>query len=59
MHQWYDPSGWSEWESLGVVAGGDPAACSWGPNRIDLFVRGAQGQLLHGSWDGTAWSFAP
>jgi hypothetical protein len=57
MHQWYAPDGWSAWESLGVTADGDVAACSWGRNRIDLFARGADGQLLHGAWDGSTWSF--
>jgi hypothetical protein len=37
---------------------GDPAACSWGPDRIDLFVRSAGGELLHGWWNGERWSFA-
>jgi hypothetical protein len=34
----------------------NPAAVSWGPNRLDLFVRGADNQLYHkwfdGSWHG-------
>jgi hypothetical protein len=35
---WY--GGWSEWESLGgynIVS--DPSAVSWGPGRIDVFVK--------------------
>ena len=36
----------------------DPAACSWGPNRIDVFGAGQDGELLHMTWDGSAWSSA-
>ena len=56
-HQWYGPTDWSEWESMGVTVDGDPVASSWGPNRLDLFVRGADGGLRHASWDGNAWSW--
>ena len=35
---------------------GPPAACSWGVNRLDVFARGARGEILHKSWDGRAWS---
>ena len=52
------PDGWQPWESLGVTVGGDPVAASWGPDRIDLFVRDTDGALLHGWWDGATWSFA-
>jgi hypothetical protein len=58
MHQWYEPAGWTEWESLGVQLSGDPAACSWGPDRIDVFARNADGVLVHATWDGATWSFA-
>jgi hypothetical protein len=37
--------------------GGDLSACSWGPNRIDLFARADDGSLLHAWWDGAGWSF--
>ena len=57
MHQWYGPTDWSDWESLGVTVAGDLSACSWGPNRIDLFARSEDGSLLHASWDGATWSF--
>jgi hypothetical protein len=33
-----------------------PAAVSWGPNRIDVFVRGTDARLYTKSWDGSAWS---
>jgi len=35
---------------------GPPAACSWGPERIDVFARGSSGDVLHKWWDGKAWS---
>ena len=31
-------------------------ACSWGPERLDVFVRGPGGDLLHKGWDGEGWS---
>jgi hypothetical protein len=57
MHQWYEPAGWSAWESLGVRVEGDVAACSWGPGRIDIFGRDESGGLVHASWDEAGWSF--
>ncbi|HPJ29786.1 MAG TPA: beta/gamma crystallin-related protein [Methanothrix sp.] len=32
-----------------------PAAVSWGPNRIDVFVRGSDNALWHRYWDGKTW----
>jgi hypothetical protein len=57
MHQWYEPAGWSAWESLGVRVVGDVSACSWGPGRIDLFARDDAGDLIHAVWDAAGWSF--
>jgi hypothetical protein len=57
MHRWYEPAGWHAWESLEVRVGSDPVACSWGADRLDLFVTSPSGELLHGWWDGVAWSF--
>jgi hypothetical protein len=59
QHRWYEPDGWQPWESLGVRIAGDPAACSWGRDRIDLFLRDDAGELFHGWWDGARWSFSP
>ena len=28
---------------------------SWGPGRLDVFVRGADHRIYHKSWNGTAW----
>lgn len=38
----------------GVTAGG-PGAVSWGPNRIDVFVRGSDNGIWHKWWDGSTW----
>ena len=69
--KWWDGTGWSDWGSLGspelpdplypvvnapAPLGGPPAACSWGPQRIDVFARGAGGSMLHRHWSGDAWS---
>jgi hypothetical protein len=39
LHKWFDGSRWNE-ENLGGVLIGDPSVVSWGPNHIDVFVRG-------------------
>jgi hypothetical protein len=69
--KWWDGASWSDYVSLGspqvpdpaypamMVAAaltGPPAACSWGPNRLDVFARGPIGDLVHRFWDGDAWS---
>jgi hypothetical protein len=69
--KWWDGARWSEFASLGmpevpdeiypaVTVGvpltGHPAACSWGPERMDVFARGPRGELLHKWWDGKDWS---
>ena len=38
---------WTPWKSLGGYLTSDPAAVSWGLNRIDVFARGSNGQLIH------------
>src|SRR5208282_1321796 len=43
--------GWSSWESLGGTLTSDPAAISWGPNRIDVFTKGSDNALWHTYWD--------
>ena len=69
-HKFFDYNRWSGWSSLGApprAPGGildpdeedeeisDPAAVSWGRNRIDLFATGTSGRLWHKWWDGTRW----
>jgi hypothetical protein len=66
-----DGAGWSGWSSLGwpelpdplypvinvpAPLSGPPAACSGGPDRVDVFARGAAGDMLHRWWDGAGWS---
>ena len=40
-------SRWSNWENLGGTITSAPAAVSWGPNRIDVFARGQNQNLIH------------
>lgn len=59
---------WGPWQWLGSPAtmsgnvaiplglAGPPAACSQAPDRIDIFVAGQSGELLHTFCNGTDWS---
>ena len=38
--------GWSSWQSLGGSVTSAPDASSWGPGRLDVFVRGFDGKSL-------------
>lgn len=42
------------WESLGGVITSDPAAVSWGPQRLDVFARGTDDALWH-RWFDHGW----
>ena len=44
------------WQSLGGAIEGDPTCVAWGPNRLDLFVRGLDGGCHH-KWsvNGDTW----
>ena len=42
--------------SLGGILTSAPAACSWGPNRTDTFIRGIDNTMYHKYFDGTKWS---
>jgi hypothetical protein len=46
-HKWWDGAAWRGWESLGGVCVDAPGAASWGPNRIDAFVRGTDNAMWH------------
>lgn len=57
-----DDTNWApggpSWEPLGSDGGGaagQPTAASWGPNRLDIFAVGYDGNLWHKWWDGSAW----
>ena len=69
--KWWNGEGWSNYTSLGspeitdasypavtvsAPLTGPPAACSWGPLRLDVFARGPDADLVHNAWDGTDWS---
>jgi hypothetical protein len=47
---------WSHWEKLGGAFASAPAAASWSPGRLDVFVRGTNDHLMHKWWNGSAWS---
>ncbi len=51
-----DPTEWSDWVSLGGELTSGPAVCSWGPNRLDVFVLATDSSLYHKFWNGSAWS---
>ena len=60
-HQYYDGSSWQpdvgQLENLGGACDGKStfAATSWGINRLDVFCRGPEGDLLHQFYDGYQW----
>ena len=39
----------------GIAPDSDAAMTSWGPNRLDIFVRGGDGAIWHKYWNGSAW----
>ncbi len=48
-------SSWGGFESLGGILTSPPSAVAWGPNRLDVFVRGTNNAMYHRWWDGSAW----
>ena len=44
---------WGNMESLGGAIKGVPAAVSWGPNRIDVFVKSFDNAIYHRAYDST------
>jgi hypothetical protein len=46
-HIWYDANGWHAAEDLGGSLNGAVSAVSWGPDRIDIFAQGTNGNLWH------------
>jgi hypothetical protein len=62
-HTWSNDSGatWQEADNevsmpVGWSLNSDPAAVSWGKNRIDVFARGIDLGLWHAWWDGAKWN---
>lgn len=47
---------WGNWEWLGGKTHSGPDVSSWGPGRLDLFVRGADDALWHRSFDSGTWA---
>src|SRR5207249_2439995 len=60
-HKWYDNGTWypagktGGFEDLGGDAYSGPAVCSWGVNRLDVFVRGGGDALYHKYYNGSSW----
>jgi hypothetical protein len=50
-HTGWDGSTWNNWDWVGGYFQNSPAAVSWGPNRIDVFVQGSDNNLGHLWWD--------
>jgi RHS repeat-associated protein len=51
IYKSWNGSTWTGWNSLGGCMVGDPAATSWGPNRMDVFVEGCDnGSGGHNLW---------
>lgn len=48
--------GWSKWEDLGGILTSGPGSSSWGPNRLDVFVKGSDNAMYHKWWNGSRWS---
>jgi len=55
-HRNYNGSHWTTWSPLGGIASSAPAAVSWGPGRIDVFMRGDYDSLQHIYWSNNVWS---
>ena len=56
MNSWHRAPIGSSFSSLGGILTADPAAVSWGTNRVDVFVRGQDESLFHLDWDANRWS---
>ena len=55
-HRWLDGTTWRAWEPLGKLIQGTPAAVSFQPERVDLFVREALTNIVWWrSWNGGTW----
>ena len=52
----YNGSTWLAPVHMSHPVRGEPAVVSWGPNRMDAFVRGEDDQLWTTFWTGGAWS---
>ena len=48
----FDGNRWSGWQWVGDALGSAPAACSWEPDRLDVFYRGPGGDLVQRTFAG-------
>ncbi len=53
---WDGPSWSADWENLGVGFGSNPAAVSWGKDRLDVFALGTHSDMSHYAFDGSPWT---
>jgi hypothetical protein len=51
-----DGNYWTAWEDLGGILYSDPDCVSWGPNRIDVVVRGGGNHIYTIAYSNGAWS---
>jgi hypothetical protein len=50
--RWYQNAlGWLPWAPLPDAATSDPAVAVWDTGRLDMFARGADGRLMHRSYE--------
>jgi hypothetical protein len=61
VHTYYDQNAWQlpNWEFIsypGNVGGNEIGCASWGPNRIDCFIRGKNYRVYQVRWDGFSWA---
>jgi hypothetical protein len=58
LHTWAINDTWvNKWEVLGTgLMQGNPAAVSWGPGRLDVFVTGGGNRRAHKWFDSSHWS---
>jgi hypothetical protein len=58
----WNGSSWSGWVKElsapppGVASGASPTVSSWGPGRLDVFIRGGDNAAWHNAWNGSSWS---
>ena len=62
IHRWWDGSIWNDWETLPIPATASPitfvsapAVTTSGPEVLDVFVVGSDGNLYHYWWQAMAW----
>lgn len=47
---------WGNWREIHPKVISGPAVCTWGPDRLDVFAKGNDHNLIHSFWNGQAWS---